>query len=336
LYASHDIAEVQYALRFLTMDLKTPTVKSWERLKRVTKYLKAVRHEGVWYPANGKPDKLVVSTDSDWAGCKRSRKSTSCIVIQCGGCTLYTQSVGQSIHSQSSGEAEFYSAVSGVSAGLGLSHLLDFVGLKVRLELQLDSSAARGVLWRTGVGKIRHLEVKTLWVQDLVTAGRLVVRPVSGIENVADIGTKVLSAERILYLKKKINVMHVKDIGRASVAASKLTTASHAQKVLSLLVTMATGATSGTAALVVRADEDKCANVGEVPRDYRTIMLLMAVLFLLGLMCGVFATCRCMRPAPPAQQTRVALLDKQSQAPTTYTWKATTPRFKPLAEAAHG
>jgi hypothetical protein len=29
------------------MDLKAPTVKSWERLKRVTKYLKAVIHEGV-------------------------------------------------------------------------------------------------------------------------------------------------------------------------------------------------------------------------------------------------------------------------------------------------
>jgi hypothetical protein len=59
---------------------------------------------------------------------------------------LYTQSVGQSIHSQSSGEAEFYSAVSGVSAGLGLNYLLHLVGMAPKLELQLDSSAARGVL----------------------------------------------------------------------------------------------------------------------------------------------------------------------------------------------
>jgi hypothetical protein len=146
LYASQGIAEVQYALGFLTMDLKAPTVKSWERLKRVTKYLKAVIHEGVRFPARNAPSKLIVSTDSDWAGCKRTRKSTSCIVIQCGGCTLYTQSVGQSIHSQSSGEAEFYSAVSGVSAGLGLNYLLHLVGMAPKLELQLDSSAARGVL----------------------------------------------------------------------------------------------------------------------------------------------------------------------------------------------
>ena len=105
---------------------------------------------GVWFPTEGNTDKIIVSTDSDWAGCKRTRKSTSCIVIQCGGCTLYTASVGQSIHSQSSGEAEFYSAVSGVSAGLGVQYLLHFMGMKTTVEVQLDSSAARGALWRSG------------------------------------------------------------------------------------------------------------------------------------------------------------------------------------------
>ncbi len=72
------------------MDLKTPTVKSWERFNRVTKCLKAVSHEGVGFPAIIAPDKLIAPTDSDWAGCKRTRKSTSCFVLQCGGCTLFT------------------------------------------------------------------------------------------------------------------------------------------------------------------------------------------------------------------------------------------------------
>ena len=65
LYASLDIAEVQFALRTLTTDMQEPSMKSWERLKRVTKYLKGVLDEGVWFPAVGKPDMLRVSTDSD-------------------------------------------------------------------------------------------------------------------------------------------------------------------------------------------------------------------------------------------------------------------------------
>ena len=153
LYASLDIAEVQFALRSLTTDMQAPSMKSWERLKKVTKYLKGVVDEGVWFPAVGKPNVLRVSTDSDWAGDRRTRKSTTCIVIQCGNCTLYTASVGQSIHSQSSGEAEFYAAVSGMQAALGLHYLLGSIGMPTTIELQLDSAAARGVLWRSGIGK---------------------------------------------------------------------------------------------------------------------------------------------------------------------------------------
>jgi hypothetical protein len=149
---------------------------------------------------------------------------------------------------------------------------------------------------------------------------------------------KDLAVERMVhgFAEKKINVRHVKDIGEhGNVAALQLSTSSRTKKVLSLLVTMATGATSGTAALVVRADVGKCPAVA-VQRDYSTNMLVMAVLFLLGLAFGVVLTCRCMRPAPVATRTCAATLDKQSQAQTTYTWKATEPRFKPLAESSHG
>ena len=54
-----------------------------------------------------------------------------------------------------------------------------------------DSNAGRSVASRRGLGKLRHMEVKYLWVQDLVKDGRLEVRRVSGEENLADHLTKV-------------------------------------------------------------------------------------------------------------------------------------------------
>lgn len=42
LYAAHDIVEAQHGVRNLTMDLKSPSAKSWERLKRMTRYLMGV------------------------------------------------------------------------------------------------------------------------------------------------------------------------------------------------------------------------------------------------------------------------------------------------------
>jgi hypothetical protein len=131
---------------------------------------------------------------------------------------------------------------------------------------------------------------------------------------------------------------HVRDLGEhAKATASTLSAVGHAKRVLCFMVTMAmaTGASSGTSAVALRAEDEKCP-AGAVQRDYGSILLMLSLLFLLGLLCGIALTCRCMLPAPPAPRTRVALLDKQCQAQTTYTWKATTPRFKPLAEAAHG
>ena len=105
--------------------------------------------------------KMLITTDTDWAGCKRTRKSCGMTVIRVGGCVLYTQCTGQAIHAQSSGESEFYGNVSGVSAGRGLSNALDFIGMPVTMELESDSSAARGVLWRSGIGKIRRCGSRT-------------------------------------------------------------------------------------------------------------------------------------------------------------------------------
>jgi len=206
LYASQDIIEVQHAVRTLTSDLKRPTEMSWKRLKRLVRYMIGVQNEAIFFPHGGGENtkQLVASTDTDWAGCKKTRKSVGMTILKVGGCLLYSQCTGQSIHAQSSGESEFYGIVSGVSAACGLQHALEFVGEPVSLVVESDSSAARAVLWRSGVGKIRHLEVKTLWAQAMVRDGRLQVRAVKGEHNMADIGTKILGKARIDYLKELI------------------------------------------------------------------------------------------------------------------------------------
>ena len=66
--------------------------------------------------------------------------------------------------------------------------------------MRLDNSAARSLLVKCGVSRIRHLDCRLLWCQGLVKAKLLSVKPVAGLQNPADIATKVLSSERIKYL----------------------------------------------------------------------------------------------------------------------------------------
>ena len=71
----------------------------------------------------------------------------------------------------SSCEAELNAALKGAVEGLNVQRLAASLGDTLPLELRTDASAARGVILRQGVGKVRHLQVKELWLQEKVAAG---------------------------------------------------------------------------------------------------------------------------------------------------------------------
>ena len=150
----------------------------------------------VWR-AQGPQTYLTAVTDSDHAGCKKTRKSTSCSCFMLGGHLLRMSSTTQSTLALSSGESEFVATVKGTSGLLGLIEVAKDWGLSYKAKLKTDSSSARGILARRGVGKIRHLHTGLLWIQQLTVRKRLEVLKQAGDTNVADLGTKMLDGKRI-------------------------------------------------------------------------------------------------------------------------------------------
>ena len=65
------------------------------------------------------------------------------------------------------------------------------------IRVNTDASAAKGMANRKGLGKVRHIEVNQLWIQDRVARGDIQIHKVNGKENVADILTKHVNAEDI-------------------------------------------------------------------------------------------------------------------------------------------
>ena len=105
--------------------------------------------------------------------------------------------------SLSSGEAEFYGLVRGSGQGLGYQALLRDLGLDTQLRMWTDSSAAIGICSRQGLGKLRHIDTHTLWVQQAVRSKRLEIKKVLGEENPADLLAKhSLSKDRLDKLVK--------------------------------------------------------------------------------------------------------------------------------------
>ena len=60
-----------------------------------------------------------------------------------------------------------------------------------------DSTASRGVLLREGTGRIKHLEVKQLWLQERVADGSVKVIQQPRKSNVADALTHHWSGESL-------------------------------------------------------------------------------------------------------------------------------------------
>ena len=73
-----------------------------------------------------------------------------------------------------------------------LSCLQDF-GIQVPFTVQSDASAAIGIVKREGLGKVRHLAVADLWVQQQRRLNRIQYRKLHGKDNPADLMTKTLA-----------------------------------------------------------------------------------------------------------------------------------------------
>ena len=150
----------------------------------------------VWeYAWQEEMEEALLLVDSDWGGGKE-RKSTSGGVWSLGGHCIKTWSASQGAYALSSAEAELYGMVEGVTRAKGLRTLaweLGFRSLGTKIQLGTDSSAAKSFVSRRGLGKMRHLEIRDLWLQAEVEQGRLVVHKVKGDQNPADLMTKVLS-----------------------------------------------------------------------------------------------------------------------------------------------
>ena len=93
----------------------------------------------------------------------------------------------------SSGEAELGGVVKAASEALGLQSVARDLGIHVEIALCTDSSAAVGICRRAGIGRVRHLAVGQLWVQELVRGGSVELYKVKGELNPADLLTKPLA-----------------------------------------------------------------------------------------------------------------------------------------------
>ena len=91
--------------------------------------------------------------------------------------------------------AEYYVMCSTAEELLYLRTILEHFLFRVHKTLFCDSVAARGVAQRAGLGKVKALALKSLWLQVDVRERGLQIKSIASKGNKADLGTKVAGGE---------------------------------------------------------------------------------------------------------------------------------------------
>ena len=165
LFLSPDRADITFIVNELCQRMSSPTQPSLAKLKRLARSLNGERQWGQF--KYGRPvEEVTTFIDSDWAGCKETRKSSSAGVVMLGNHTLKAYTRKQKIIARSSAEAEFFAAALGASELEGIVSLLRDLGYKKNPVLAIDAKATEHMLHRQGIGKLKQKDVAYLWVQD--------------------------------------------------------------------------------------------------------------------------------------------------------------------------
>ena len=166
---SLDRADLPYASKEISRGMSSPKVGDIVRLKRILRYLKGTPRAYYLFAWQHPPGEIVGFCDSDWAGCARTRKSTSGGFIMHGSHTLSQWSSTQAVVALSSAEAELNASVKIISEALGVKQLYEEMHHVKKVVVHTDSSACLGILHREGCGKVKHLETRQLWTQSHVS-----------------------------------------------------------------------------------------------------------------------------------------------------------------------
>ena len=97
----------------------------------------------------------------------------------------------------SSGEAEIFALSEAIRQALHLQYIGQEIGLEMpsKIPIMVDAAAALAFAENTvGVGRMKHLDLRSAWIQEMKTCGKIQLIKVDGVSNDADFFTKILPA----------------------------------------------------------------------------------------------------------------------------------------------
>ena len=189
-YIAPDRPDIGFSVKEAARAMPSPRESHMNKIKKIGRYLKGKPRLVSVFKWQDLLSTLTTFTDSDWAGCAKTARSTSGGVVCLGEHTIKTYCKQQKVVALSSAEAELYAMVAASAESMAIQAYARDLGLTLGNKLYTDSSAALGIAKRAGIGKVRHLRIQELWVQEVRVSGRITYKKVLGEKKPSDLRTK--------------------------------------------------------------------------------------------------------------------------------------------------
>ncbi|CAK0828796.1 unnamed protein product [Prorocentrum cordatum] len=149
----------------------------------------------------------------------RTRDMAMEVDLRWSGAVLEAHARTESALAQSSPETKYLGAGELAAEMLYAPELLRFACYGASMEIECGALSAVAIVARRGLGRLRHLEAKWLWLQQLVGTGQTRIAKVKGIENAPDVGAKFLGKASLEKCRPMLGLAAVDGFGSAAVAA---------------------------------------------------------------------------------------------------------------------
>jgi hypothetical protein len=201
----HSRPDIANCVRELSKCLDGSTEACNKEMHRVIKYVLDTKDMGLkLWPTGvmGEPWRMVVFTDSDYAGDPVSRRSVSGYIIYLHGVPLCWRSKAQRSVTLSSTEAEWVSLSEAVKDIVFVLNICESISIDVELPVtvRVDNVGANFMSNNvTTTSGTRHVDIRTKFVKEYQVDGKIKIIFVRSEENDSDIMTKNLGS--LLYSK---------------------------------------------------------------------------------------------------------------------------------------
>lgn len=188
--------DISFIVGMLGRYLHNPGMDHWKAAKRVLRYLQRTRGHMLTYRRSDQLE-IIGYSDSDFAGCQDSRKSTLGYIYLLAGGAISWKSAKQTLVATSTMEAEFVACYEASNQAIWLRNFVAGLrivsGIERPLKLYCDNNSA--VLFSNNnrsSSRSKYIEIKFLAVKERVQSGQISIEHIGTDSMIADPLTKAV------------------------------------------------------------------------------------------------------------------------------------------------